>query len=177
MSADTQQKRKRTFYSLLQGSNFAVSGPDIPDGKTSGCWKALCELQEQGVHSFWVSTHTCPPANTPSDSRMAYHPSSSSGSACLTLPGVPGHQSLHPCAGPPRFRTHFFPPTGKSISRNTCVLMLRNAVGSAWIKHQMGESQKLGGAVSEFQLVASLRAVLSVGCPDLLLVLSGVPAA
>lgn len=44
---------------------------------------------------------------------------------------------VHPCTVPFSSEQVFFPPTGKSISRNTCVLMLRNAARFAWIKHQM----------------------------------------
>ena len=61
--------------------------------------------------------------------------------------------SLHPYTVPPAVESTFSPPprlrpaspTGKSLSRNTCGLMLRNAAGSAWIKPQMCGSPKLAG--------------------------------
>lgn len=111
--------------------------------------------RKKGVHSFWVSTHTRPPANASSDScglrgaGRAQPVTSFPGSAFLNLWRVCLATSLSTSALYPLSSERiFFPQQGKSISRNTCVLIFRNAAGSAWIKYQMWESQKLDGAES-----------------------------
>ena len=100
------------------------------------------------MHSFWVSTHTCPAASSSSDSCVPNLLPPPPGAVHFSLCPVCLAISLSTPALYPAVQNTFFPPTGKSISRNTCVLMLRNAAGSAWIKHQMWESQKLDCAKS-----------------------------
>ena len=135
------------LYSPLEGSNFALNGLDIPGGKTSAYWKALWELGEQGIHSFGVSTPEPSPASGhPQTPYPAYYhlPGRCD---CNSLAALPAHWFSPPLHCTSAVESTFFPPlpTGKSLSRNTCGLMLRNAAGSARIKSQLCGSPKLAG--------------------------------
>ena len=136
------------LYSPLEGSNFALSGLDIPGGKTSACWKALWELGEQGIHSFGVSTpETSPASGHPQTPYPAHYrlPGRCDCSSLAALP-APWFSPAPHCTSAVESTFFSRPPlAGKSLSRNTCGLMLRNAAGSAWIKPQMCGGPKLAG--------------------------------
>lgn len=151
--------------SAPQGSDFALSGPDIPGGRHQVAGRLFLSSANKPC-IFWVSTHTHPAAKASLDScglhgaGRAWPITFSSSNAFITLCQLCLAIHLPTPALHLLSSEHIFSPNREKHQRKS---LCADAQECSWISLDQAPdvgSQKLGGAVSKFIMAASLPAEL-----------------